>query len=75
MLGASLTRYAGLNISSNLLAEDWDARGGAASTVHVGMDFCQMRFDEYLRKEDGVIRIWILASLIGSLFAQLGGKT
>ena len=38
------------------------------------MDFCEMRFDEYLQKEDGVIRIWILASLIGSLFAQLGVK-
>ena len=38
------------------------------------MDFCQMRFDEYLREEDGMIWIWILASLIGSLFAQLGGK-
>ena len=38
------------------------------------MDFCQRRFDEYLRKEDGVIWIWILASLIGSLFAQLGVK-
>ena len=36
------------------------------------MDFCQMCFDEYLRKEDGVIRIWI-ASLIGGLFAQLEG--
>ena len=35
--------------------------------------FGQMRFDEYLRKEDGVIRIWILASLMGGLFAQLGG--
>ena len=27
--------------------------------------FCQIRLDEYLRKEDGVIWIWILASLIG----------
>ena len=33
-----------------------------------------MRLDECLRKEDDVIWIWILASLIGSLFAQLGGK-
>ena len=33
------------------------ARGGAASTVHDGVDFCQRRFDEYSRKEDGVIRI------------------
>ena len=33
-----------------------------------------MRFDEYLRKEDGVIQIWIHASLIGGLFAQLGVK-
>ena len=37
--------------------------------------FSQMRLDEYLQEEDGVIWIWILASLIGSLFAQLGGKT
>ena len=37
--------------------------------------FCQVRLDEYLRKEDDVIWIWILASLIGSLFAQLGDKT
>ena len=37
--------------------------------------WCQMRLDECLRKEDDVIWIWILASLIGSLFAQLGGKT
>ena len=36
---------------------------------------CQMHLDEYLQKEDGVIWIWNLASLIGSLFAQLGGKT
>ncbi len=34
-----------------------------------------MRLDECLRKEDDVIWIWILASLIGSLFARLGGKT
>ena len=34
----------------------------------------QKRSDEYSRKEDGVIWIWILASLIGRLFAQLGGK-
>ena len=40
--------------------------------MHDRMDFCQRRFDEYLRKEDGVIRIWI-ASLIGGLFAQLEG--
>ena len=37
--------------------------------------FGQKRSDEYSRKEDGVIWIWILASLIGKLFAQLGGKT
>ena len=37
--------------------------------------WCQMRLDECLREEDDVIWIWILASLIGSLFAQLGGKT
>ena len=37
--------------------------------------WCQMRLDEYLWKEDGGIWIWILASLIGSLFVQLGGKT
>ena len=37
--------------------------------------FGQRRPDEYSRKEDGVIWIWILASLIGRLFAQLGGKT
>ena len=36
--------------------------------------WCQMRLGECLQKEDGVIWIWILASLIGSLFAQLGGK-
>ena len=38
------------------------------------MDSCQMRFNEYLQKEDGVIQIWIHTSLIGGLFAQLGGK-
>ena len=37
--------------------------------------WCQMRLDECLQKEDDVIWIWILASLIGSLFAQLGGKS
>ena len=36
--------------------------------------WCQMRLDECLRKEDDVIWIWILASLIGSLFVQLGVK-
>ena len=37
--------------------------------------FGQKRSEEYSRKEDGVILIWIPASLIGGLFAQLGGKT
>ena len=37
--------------------------------------WCQMRLDECLQKEEDVFWIWILASLIGSLFAQLGGKT
>ena len=32
----------------------------------------QKRSNEYSRKEDGVIWIWILISLIGRLFAQLG---
>ena len=36
--------------------------------------FCQVRLDECLRKEGGVIWIWIHASLIGSLSARLGGK-
>ena len=51
------------------------ARRGAAATGHDGMDFFGRALLNACMGEDGEIWIWILVSLIGKLFAQLGGKT